>query len=61
MAILTVEKNGSWNCRTCGGSDFVDKVNVIRCFNCEDCNSYKKEGLKIVDKRGEQPLSRWAV
>lgn len=62
MAILTIEKNGFYNCDgngSCGGTNFVSKENVIYSFNCDYCNSFQKRGFKIIDKREETKLKRW--
>lgn len=59
MAKLIVEKDGGFSCNGngwCGGSDFDGRANVIRCFNCEFCPSYRREGLNIIDKRGDTTL-----
>ena len=62
MAVLKVGKDGLFICSGrgfCGGTNFESRAAVMKCFNCEFCDSYRKEGLKIVDKRGEISLGRW--
>lgn len=62
MSTLIVEKDGSFNCDgngKCGGTNFDGKNQVIQCFNCESCHSFQREGLKIINNKGQQNLGKW--
>lgn len=59
MAKLIVKENGFFDCEgkgKCSGTDFNGRKQVIRCFNCRYCKSYKKEGLKIKNKKEQTKL-----
>ena len=60
MAELIVQKDGHFFCDgkgKCGGSRFEGRERTLRCFNCEYCSSFKRDGLKIVDRREERRIS----
>ena len=60
MATLNVEPDGTFSCNgihQCGGSSFRGKSEIIRCFNCESCPSFKRDGLKIINRKGQQGLN----
>lgn len=62
MAVIKIEENGFFSCSGtgfCGGTDFQGRESVIKCFNCNDCRSFQKDGLKIIDNREKQSLERW--
>lgn len=62
MAKMIVEENGFYSCNgkgCCGGTHFKSHNSVISSFNCEYCDSYKKYGLKIIDKREQKTLSNF--
>ena len=59
MAKLIVDKTGSYNCDgngSCGGSDFINRERIMKCFHCEHCPSYKRDGLKIINNKGQTTL-----
>lgn len=51
MPTLIIEEDGMYACQRCGGGSFVSKVNVMKCFHCEQCSAFQRDGLKIIDKR----------
>jgi len=51
MPTLTIEEDGFYNCQRCGGGTFISRENVMRCFHCNQCSSFQRDGLKIIDKR----------
>jgi|TARA_R100001530_G_scaffold62534_1_gene45001 hypothetical protein len=59
MAKATVDKKGWFNCDgngKCGSSCYNSREDIKRCFNCGDCPSYQRDGLKIKDERGQTTL-----
>lgn len=61
MPEIIVECDGMFQCSTdfCGGTHFTSKADVIKCFNCDCCEKYMREGLKIIDRRSVTKLDRW--
>jgi hypothetical protein len=60
MANMIVEENGWYSCNgvgKCGGTDFRSREAVFTCFHCEECQSYKKSGLKITDNQEKKTLA----
>lgn len=61
MAKMIVDENG-FNCNgngMCGGSNFIDRKSIMECFHCKCCNSFIREGLKIIDKRFDTKLTEF--
>ena len=59
MAKATVNEGNWFNCDgvgCCGSSNFRSRQDIIDCFHCDTCSSYKKHGLTINDKRGTKIL-----
>ena len=59
MAKLIVDKTGSYGCDGsggCGGTDFVSRERIMDCFHCKECSSYKRDGLKIINNKGQTTL-----
>lgn len=58
-AIGIVDKRGHFECDgpgCCGLSVFKSRQQVMDCFNCKYCAKFIREGLKIIDNRGEVSL-----
>jgi len=62
MAELIVDKDGMYGCTGeghCGGTQYENKESIKKCFNCEYCDSFKKEGLKIINHQKDIALNKW--
>lgn len=60
MGKMIVDKEGGYECNgngKCGGTNFINRENVMNSFHCENCPSFKREGLKIIDKRNDTKLT----
>ena len=59
MVKIIISKNGWYQCdgiHKCGGTNFTNFTN----YHCKSCSSFKKGGLKVMDKRYDTKLTNWS-